>query len=255
MDTATQNKPSAEDLDAVAAEIAATAGTAEAPASLAPVAEAPVVDVFSVLREEIPKAVSKPQSSLEKLIAAEVAAELEATATTRSTLAPAIQAIQATMKSDPVAEAQAKADARAKLEADAAAAGLPVGTAGVAPAVLSAPVGTQALSGGVLKADQAPGVGAVLVTPVATVAAPVKTEAEAASSSIDTVRMSFPKQVQLTLSAGGDKVIFPAGIQDVPVALADHWFLKASGVILAPKPAVYNLPPTPVGTASVAVKK
>jgi hypothetical protein len=70
-----------------------------------------------------------------------------------------------------------------------------------------------------------------------------------------TVRMSFPKQVQLTLSAGGDKVIFPAGIQDVPVALADHWFLKASGVILAPKPAVYNLPPTPVGTASVAVKK
>lgn len=44
-----------------------------------------------------------------------------------------------------------------------------------------------------------------------------------------TVTMVFPKEVMIQTEPGTVKT-FPAGTQEVPAELADHWFLKAQGV-------------------------
>jgi len=44
------------------------------------------------------------------------------------------------------------------------------------------------------------------------------------------VLMNFPKDVTLTDDRGHQRIHFPAGANEVPERLADHWFLAASGV-------------------------
>lgn len=54
--------------------------------------------------------------------------------------------------------------------------------------------------------------------------------AEQACPGEDTVQMMIPlKGVTLTLDKG-QKVRFPGGIQNVPVSLQDHWYMRAHGV-------------------------
>lgn len=62
----------------------------------------------------------------------------------------------------------------------------------------------------------------------------------------ETVKMNFPSQVNLTLD---DRrlVSFPAGHHNVPKALANHPYLKASGVEVVKDPPARELPPTPEG--------
>ena len=45
----------------------------------------------------------------------------------------------------------------------------------------------------------------------------------------ETVSMEFPQPCKLTLDSG-HTVLYPAGVHEVPVQLADHFYLKAHGV-------------------------
>lgn len=44
-----------------------------------------------------------------------------------------------------------------------------------------------------------------------------------------TVVMTFPKRVILLVDNTNIRVLFEAGIHNVPAHLADHWYLKANG--------------------------
>lgn len=48
----------------------------------------------------------------------------------------------------------------------------------------------------------------------------------------DTVTMNFPKTVKLQLDDGAGTVTFFEGVQEVPVALSRHWWLRHNNVTL-----------------------
>lgn len=50
-----------------------------------------------------------------------------------------------------------------------------------------------------------------------------------------TVKMIFPKPVRLQ-AASHQHIMFPAGVNDVPVEYADHWYLKANGATFVEVP-------------------
>lgn len=56
------------------------------------------------------------------------------------------------------------------------------------------------------------------------------TSPEQAAKGRSVVQMRFPTKVLLSLEAGPHRLImFPEGVNPVPVEIADHWYLKAHG--------------------------
>jgi hypothetical protein len=57
------------------------------------------------------------------------------------------------------------------------------------------------------------------------------TSPEQAAEGRSCVQMNFPTRVLLSDIPGPHQVIlFPAGVNPVPVEISDHWYLKAHGV-------------------------
>jgi hypothetical protein len=56
---------------------------------------------------------------------------------------------------------------------------------------------------------------------------------EEAAVGHETVTMIFDKPVRLTLEHG-PAIAFPAGVHQVPLHLADHWYLKVNGARVMP---------------------
>jgi hypothetical protein len=147
-----------------------------------------------------------------------------------------------------LAAQDARAAATAALAAEEAK-GLPVGTAGAAPAQLTdAQVGMEGKTDVVLEAGLAP---SRAVLRVAVSRAFVSQTAAEAAVGVETVNMTFPRTVYLTLP-DRSQIVFQAGVQPVPVDLSTHSYLVANGVTLVTPNPTRVLDPVLPGASTTA---